>query len=955
MERNSPFSLCHQMWPFLLALFLFVPQLGESFQSMCQREPQSTAITKAPGDGGYRIHISGNPEKYVPGEVYTVSLQARRSQYHHAQKFVGFTLIVESASHVDHYGPQSVGTFQLYGDVLTKHSEGCPNAVTQTSKNPKSEIQVLWTSPPAGSGCLRFKATVSEQRDVWYMDDGELTKDLCEEIQESDDMVPEVIQECCACDEAKYEVTFEGLWSRQTHPKDFPANEWLTHFSDIIGASHSNDYRVWEYGGLASDGLRQVAEWGSTRVLESELKRQSDHIRTIIKARGLWYPNVNGKTFAVFRVDNRHHLMSIVSMLGPSPDWIVGVSALELCFENCTWVGQKTINLYPWDAGTDSGVTYMSANNPSVPRQKIRRITNSYPNDQKSPFYDPKGFPMKPLAKLTITRQRVYEKSCTDQHEYDDERPFHFPDETEEDRPECATSEWSQFSPCSVTCGKGLVMRMRQYRIPMKADMARCNVQLEQSELCNADVSICEGGSIDNIFAGKILEDPMCRTSEWSNWEPCSATCGNGWRTRTRRYLNRMGRKKCSKELIEKETCMADILECEQNEEKIDPACATTQWTTWSPCSVTCGIGIRTRIRYFLVPTATEASCGVKTRDKMACEGERKDCSIDEFEAKEVCVQPKYVGPCRGYFPRWYYDSEKRMCIQFIYGGCRGNRNNFQKYDECTRICEFARDEIHSESSHSNNHLLESSSSSGVDSYASNTNQLGHLGSDNNYDHGESHRSPSFSGLISESQLGPVIDCVMSEWSSDWTQCSVTCGTGWTEIRRMVKVEPQNGGKPCPRKTVRRRKCKLPKCSQSKPHSFRRRKCPKRRKGKKVKDKPNHHNLKSMSFKFEPYSEFSSPIHPSSQLHNLMPSPPFRASPVDSEEDLMKEMRETTNMDCVMGDWGPWSPCTHTCGSEALQQRVRSIVVKAKGTGIPCGPSLERRFCTLPPCPHSRG
>lgn len=91
---------------------------------------------------------------------------------------------------------------------------------------------------------------------------------------------------------------FEGLWSRQTHPRDYPANEWylfftlysfvfhflklqnirLTHFSDIIGASHSADYRVWEYGGIASDGLRQVAEWGSTQALESELK--SEVLRT---------------------------------------------------------------------------------------------------------------------------------------------------------------------------------------------------------------------------------------------------------------------------------------------------------------------------------------------------------------------------------------------------------------------------------------------------------------------------------------------------------------------------------------------------------------------------------------------------------------------------------------------------------------------------------------------------
>jgi hypothetical protein len=36
---------------------------------------------------------------------------------------------------------------------------------------------------------------------------------------------------------------------------------------------------VWEYGGIASKGLGQVAKWGSTRELESELKAESSHIR----------------------------------------------------------------------------------------------------------------------------------------------------------------------------------------------------------------------------------------------------------------------------------------------------------------------------------------------------------------------------------------------------------------------------------------------------------------------------------------------------------------------------------------------------------------------------------------------------------------------------------------------------------------------------------------------------
>lgn len=36
-----------------------------------------------------------------------------------------------------------------------------------------------------------------------------------------------------------FQLTFEGLWSRNTHPKDFPRNVYTTKFGDIIGATHT--------------------------------------------------------------------------------------------------------------------------------------------------------------------------------------------------------------------------------------------------------------------------------------------------------------------------------------------------------------------------------------------------------------------------------------------------------------------------------------------------------------------------------------------------------------------------------------------------------------------------------------------------------------------------------------------------------------------------------------------
>lgn len=40
--------------------------------------------------------------------------------------------------------------------------------------------------------------------------------------------------ECCACDEAKYEMVFDGIWSPRTHPKDFPTRmlNFCTYFAN---------------------------------------------------------------------------------------------------------------------------------------------------------------------------------------------------------------------------------------------------------------------------------------------------------------------------------------------------------------------------------------------------------------------------------------------------------------------------------------------------------------------------------------------------------------------------------------------------------------------------------------------------------------------------------------------------------------------------------------------------
>lgn len=46
------------------------------------------------------------------------------------------------------------------------------------------------------------------------------------------------------------------------------------------------------------------------------------------------------------------------------------------------------------------------------------------------------------------------------------------------------------------------------------------------------------------------------------------------------------------------------------------------------------------------------------------------------------------VGPCRGVYNRFAYDTSLDRCVSFIYGGCRGNQNNFLTVNECMQTCQ---------------------------------------------------------------------------------------------------------------------------------------------------------------------------------------------------------------------------------------------------------------------------
>ena len=87
-----------------------------------------------------------------------------------------------------------------------------------------------------------------------------------------------------------------------------------------------------------------------------------------------------GRVSVQFTASQDFPLISVVSMIAPSPDWFVGIHGLPL-FRNGQWVDELVVELDPYDAGTDSGATFQSPNSTTSPQVPITRLVQPFDVD----------------------------------------------------------------------------------------------------------------------------------------------------------------------------------------------------------------------------------------------------------------------------------------------------------------------------------------------------------------------------------------------------------------------------------------------------------------------------------------------------------------------------------------------------------------------------------------------
>ena len=176
---------------------------------------------------------------------------------------------------------------------------------------------------------------------------------------------------------ARYRLTFQGQWTNTSHPIDFPAG---AHFAALAANTHRNSGFFWRDQGISTDAMEEMAESGAITDLQDDI---INHINDS-SAEYLATASDNQATGTVqleFEVSASHPLFSAVSMIAPSPDWFIGIAGLDLR-ENGQWRETLSIDLLPYDAGTDDGVSFQSADANTSPREPIQRITsNPFPNN----------------------------------------------------------------------------------------------------------------------------------------------------------------------------------------------------------------------------------------------------------------------------------------------------------------------------------------------------------------------------------------------------------------------------------------------------------------------------------------------------------------------------------------------------------------------------------------------
>uniref|UniRef100_A0A7M5UUX8 Hemicentin-1 n=1 Tax=Clytia hemisphaerica TaxID=252671 RepID=A0A7M5UUX8_9CNID len=564
-------------------------------------------------------------------------------------------------------------------------------------------------------------------------------------------------------------------------------------------------------------------------------------------------------------------------------------------------------------------------------------------------------------------------------------------------------TQWTPFGQCSTSCGDGMQSRTRSCTNPPPAHNGKeCDGDVEEYQECKLKECPVDGGY-----------------SSWSSYSECSEPCGDGLMTRKRTCTNPSpahGGKQCQGATIEEKQCK--VKECPVNG-------GFSEWSSYGVCSKTCGGGTQERKRECNTPKPAHGgeNCKGETQQSRTCKLKEcpvdggvsqwsafskcsKSCGVGEHERTRTCTNPppqhggkecdedlKEVQECQikkcpvnGGYSDWSefgecstecgpgVQSRERECNNPspAHGGkgcvgeaketrkCEdmpcpvdGGYSSWSSYSECSEACGDGlmtrkRTCTNPSPAHGGKQCQGASTEEkqckvkecpvdgGFSSWSSYSKCSEPCGE------GEKTRSrtctnpsPAHGGKDcsgSKVQVSPCkvkecpVDGGYSSWSS-YSECSKACGDGlMTRKRTCTKPSPAHGGKQCQGASIEEERCKVKEC-------------------------PVDGGFSSWSL----YGECSELCGGGEQERSRTCTNPTPAHGGKDCEGKIEETRPCNTQKCkVDGGYGPWSPysaCSKPCG-EGERYRTRKCVETRRDCS---GPSRSVQKCKVKSCPVDGG
>ncbi|CAG2239285.1 Hemicentin-1,Coadhesin,Adhesion G protein-coupled receptor B3,Thrombospondin-2,Thrombospondin-1,Mucin-like protein,Adhesion G protein-coupled receptor B1 [Mytilus edulis] len=320
-------------------------------------------------------------------------------------------------------------------------------------------------------------------------------------------------------------------------------------------------------------------------------------------------------------------------------------------------------------------------------------------------------------------------------------------------------TDWSVWSTCSQSCGRGFQSRNRT-----------CSNPVPQF-----------GG---NECLGNFTDDDMCNLhncpvdgnwTKWSEWDNCTQSCGGGFRSRVRTCSDPEPR-------FEGENCLGNSTEGDICNDHYCPVDGNwTDWSEWNSCSDTCGGGLTLRYRNCSNPEPQFGGI-----DCIGNRTEKDSCNTHYCPGSSTAVTVRIVKCLEDIYRRKSSEVEGLMkvvpFIVYLHIQCKIKHNNHPKFllntvdgswaewsewDNCTDSCGGGLQFRNRTCSDPEPQF------GGIDCVGNSV--------DNNVCN--EHECP--------------VDGSWTEWS-EWNNCTDVCGGGLKSRNRTCSdPEPQFGGNDC--------------------------------------------------------------------------------------------------------------------------------------------------------------